>query len=169
MAVVGLVLQFADAFPEHREERKTVVIISLGVFLGVAASTFSKAQYNITGNVDARYLLLFALVAATAAFALLAALAGTEAKRDTAGVAAMGFGGVFLISGMAIGIGSVERDPYLSVDETLLLATASEQQQDFDRATDLLKTLYARLDGEREATLTKRIEQIELKQASKIK
>ena len=31
--LLGLVLQLKDAFPEHRETRKTIVLLVLGIFL----------------------------------------------------------------------------------------------------------------------------------------
>lgn len=41
-SLIGLVLQFKDAFPEHRDIRRTTVVLLLGVFFGtLLASLFS--------------------------------------------------------------------------------------------------------------------------------
>jgi len=58
IAVVGIVLQLSDAFPEHRETRKVIVFLAIGVFLGMLASASAGANYNVAGNVDAGWALL---------------------------------------------------------------------------------------------------------------
>ena len=36
--ILGLILTLSDAFPEHREIRKTVFLLVLGVFVGALVS-----------------------------------------------------------------------------------------------------------------------------------
>lgn len=147
IAVVGIVLQLFDAFPGHRETRKVIVFMSIGLFLGILASAALGAEYNITGNVDRRFILLYGLAGGAAAFGLLAVFVTEEARRDAAGIAALGFGGAFIATGFVVAMGSAEREPRYSSDEILMLADAAEQAGQYETAIDRLEELDGRLSN----------------------
>ncbi len=46
-SLLVLVLQLKDAFPEHREVRKTVFLIVLGVFIGTIISAFQHVSIKL--------------------------------------------------------------------------------------------------------------------------
>jgi hypothetical protein len=143
IAVIGIILQLVDAFPDHRETRKAVVVMALGVFVGVGISTLLNTKFSVTGNFDARYGLLYGIAAITTLFGLLAALLGNSEKRDIAGVAA-GVGVLlFVASGLAVGISWTERVPYLSKDELIALASHAERQGAYEKAIERLMELDA--------------------------
>lgn len=166
IAVVGIILQLADAFPEHRETRKVIVFLSIGVFIGIVASAGLGAKYQITGDVDRRFALLYGLAAVAAGFGLIAVFVSDPARRDVAGVVAAAFGAVFIAAGLFVGVGSAEREPRYSADEILILANAAEQAGQYETAIDRLEELDARLPGEDASErVQKRIRKIRERQA----
>ena len=46
--LLGVLLQFKDAFPEHRETRKAIVLLLLGVFVGSMVATLLNSQFSVT-------------------------------------------------------------------------------------------------------------------------
>ncbi|HEX8419453.1 MAG TPA: hypothetical protein VF638_05510 [Sphingomonas sp.] len=168
IAIVGIVLQLIDAFPTHREARRSVATVAVGIFLGVAASSFSRAQYNISGNIDRQFVLLFALLAVTVVFGLLAALLGDPKRRDAAGMIGLCFGLVFLAAGamVAAGASPAQDQPKFSTDELLLVAGRAEQQGKPDVAIAHLERLATQLaSSEARAQVRQRIRKLEQAQA----
>lgn len=161
IAVVGITLQLSDAFPEHRETRKAIVFISIGLFFGILASAALGAKYNISGNVDRRFALLFGLAGAATAFGLLMVIVTDEARRIAAGSVALALAGAFIVTGFFVAVGSIERAPRYSADEILLLANAAEQAGQYEIAIDRLEELDDRLSsGEGSERIQKRIRKI---------
>ncbi len=166
IAVVGIVLQVSNAFPEHQETRKVIVVLSLGVFVGVAISAALGATYNVTGNVDRRFALLYGLAGAGAFFALLAILIKDDARQQMAAAAAFGTGVIFLIAGAVVAAGAGDRVPQYSTDEVLILANSAEQSRQFETAIDRLKELEQRLDSpEAREAIRVRIKKLKAMQA----
>lgn len=161
IAVVGITLQLFDAFPEHRETRKVIVFMSIGLFLGILASAALGAQYSITGNVDRRFALLYGLAGSAAVFGLLAVAVSDEARRNAAGAVAFCFGGAFLVTGLFVAGGSTETRYEYSTDEVLMLANAAEQAGQYEIAIDRLEELDKRLnDVDGSERVRKRIKKI---------
>lgn len=162
IAVVGIALQVADAFPEHRETRKAVVLLAIGTFIGIAASALLGAKYNITGDVDRRFALLYGLAGGAGVFALLGVFIGDEKRRDAASIASLIFVGLFLVTGMVVGAGTIEPSPQYSTDEILVLADTAEQRGQFETAIDRLEELKDRLRSKPAADeVQKRIDRLE--------
>jgi cytochrome bd-type quinol oxidase subunit 2 len=162
IAVVGIVLQIADAFPEHREVRKTIVILSCGVFLGMLASGFAGAHYNITGNVDRQFALLFTLAGIAVLFALFAVFVVEEKKRTAAGTAAGMAFCAFIIVGFAVVLGTFPKSYDYSSEELLLLAATAERQGQYDRAIERLHALEEKLtNADAQAAVSRRIAKLE--------
>jgi hypothetical protein len=166
IAVVGIVLQVADAFPEHREIRKVIVYLSLGVFVGVAVSAMLGATYNITGNVDRRFALLYGLGAIGALFGLIAIISQNDQRQQMAAAMALGAAGLFLLSGFAVALGSADRAPDFSTDEILLLADSAENSGQVQTAIDRLEELKQRLNNtEARTKVQRRIDKLQASQA----
>ena len=164
IAIVGIVLQLADAFPEHRETRKTVVIMSIGFFAGAIGNGVFSAKYNITGDFSSKYAILFALAFILFVFGLLATLLSDDKKRDNASVVAGGAAILFLLTGFAVAMSGIDRDPVLSTDELLVLAKNAESHGQYEHAVDLNRQLKARLPSGADAEIQNRIDILEQQQ-----
>lgn len=168
IAIVGIVLQIADAFPEHRETRKAIVTICIGFFVGVISSALINTRYQITGNFDSRYAILFSLIAISLAFGLMAVLLSDVKKREAAGAAA-GIGVVvFAFAGFGIGLGSIDRNLDLTTDEVAALAARAEQRGEYEKALAHLRNLQMRLNGESSVRVRQRIENVEKARAAAV-
>jgi len=166
IAVVGIVLQVADAFPEHRETRKAVVLLALGVFIGIVASALLGAKYQITGDVDRRFVLLYVLAGLGGLFALTAVMIPDEKRRDVASSTAGVFAALFLVSGFAISLGTISRPDQYSTDEILLLANSAEQRGQYETAIDRLEQLRGRLNAQAaQDVIQKRIDRLQAAQS----
>lgn len=147
IAVVGIVLQLSDAFPEHRETRKVIVVLAIGVFLGMVASASAGATYNVTGNVDAKWALLFGLAGLVGLFGLIAAFSNSDARQQIAFTVSGGAGVLFLITGFAIALGSQAPVYNYSTDEILQLAQSAEQRGQYEIAITRLEEAHRRLES----------------------
>jgi len=148
IAIVGILLQISGAFPEHKEVRKTIVTISIGLFLGVGISSLLNADLQITGNVDNRYALLFSLVGIAFFFGIVATVVPDDKRRNIAATSAGIATFIFLACGLAIGINaSVSGGPptyEVTTDELVLLANAAEQRRAYGEAIGYLERLRHR-------------------------
>ncbi|MEP7351093.1 MAG: hypothetical protein ABI668_14230 [Sphingorhabdus sp.] len=158
IAIVGIILQFADAFPEHRETRKVIVVMCIGFFVGSLANALSGATYNVTGNVDYKAVIIFSLLAVLILFALLGTLLNDEKKRDSASGAAWVAVGLFVLAGFVVSLSGIEQDPTLSTDEIILLARSAETRGDIDRAIALNKQLKSRVSSPADDIIQKKID-----------
>lgn len=169
IAVVGIVLQISDAFPDHREIRKTVVFVSIGVFLGILASAVAGAEYHITGNIDRRYAILFAILTCAVASVILAMVFKDDGRQTVASACAAGFMLIFFFGGAAVAVGESERRYEYTIDEVSLLADRAEKMGDYTTALDRLNELNGRVRsyGGNER-IRKRVERIQALQEAKI-
>lgn len=147
IAVVGIVLQLSDAFPEHRETRKVIVFLAIGVFLGMVASALAGANYNVTGNVDAKWALLFGLAGLVGLFGVVAVLTNSDAKQQIAVGLSCGAGVLFFLTGFAVAVGSQRETYSYSTDEVLQLAQSAEQRGQYEIAITRLKEARDRVDS----------------------
>ena len=162
IAILGIILQIADAFPEHRETRKAIVLLTIGIFLGILTSAVLGVQYSITGNVDRRFALLYGLAGVAALFALTAIAVVDAKRREVALALAASAAGLFLVSGFVVGLSSVEPAERYSNDEILLLANDAEQRGRFDLAIERLEELNRRVrDDQASKILEGRISKIQ--------
>ncbi len=167
IAVVGIVLQLADAFPEHRETRKVIVVMAIGIFLGILASSMLGARYNVTGNVDRRFALLYALLGISFFFGIVAVIVSDEKRREASLILGGISGAAFLIAGFAVAVGSSPNvGSRYSTDEILLLANAAERRGQYETALDRLAELESRMptSGAR-AAIKQRIERVQAAQS----
>lgn len=169
IAVVGIVLQISDAFPEHRETRKTVVFVSVGVFLGILASAAAGAEYQITGNIDRRYAILFAILICALICVSLAVVVKDIGRQTVAASCAAGFMVILFFGGLAVAVGEAGPNYQYTIDEISMLADRAQNMGDYDTALDRLDELDARIrSNEGNEKIRKRVEQIRALQETKI-
>lgn len=158
IALVGIVLQISDAFPEHRETRKVIVLLSIGLFIGIAASAALGAKYQVTGNVDRRFALLYAIAGFAAFFGIVSIFVDDRNRRETALALAGSAAGIFILSGFFVAIGSQEPEPIYSEEEILILANDAEQKGRYELAIKRLAEMQTRTrDDEAHRRLADRI------------
>lgn len=166
IAVVGIILQLADAFPEHRETRKVIVLLSVGVFIGIAASALLGTRYEIKGQVNAKYLLLLCIFSAAVVFAAVALLFRDEQRRAIATGTALVAVAVFCITGLGFGLAGARSPESYSTDEIMALADRAQQSGQYEVALTRLEEVRSRMKSDAAATaIQKRIESISLLQA----
>ncbi|EQB12668.1 hypothetical protein [Sphingobium lactosutens] len=145
IAVVGIVLQLADAFPEHREVRKAIFLMSIGLFLGIVASAALGAQYQITGNIDRQFALLFGLAGLAAVFAFTAIFLPDVDRRNVAMSASLGSALAFCATGLFIVLGAVPNvTNQYSTDEIAVLADHAQRSGQKQLAIERLQELSNR-------------------------
>lgn len=165
IAVVGIVLQLSDAFPDHPEVRKALVYLAIGVFLGIVASAALGARYEITGNVDRRFALLFSLAGMAAVFGTLATFMKDEPRRKVAILMTAIFGAGFVMTGFVVMAGSSPGASRYSSDEILLLANSAEQKGQYETAIERLGEFKQGLPDEKAQQLVEeRIDALRRKQ-----
>lgn len=129
------------------------MFLAIGLFLGIAASSLLGADYQIKGNVDRRFVLLFALVGLGALFGTVAIAVGDPQRREVALILAGCCGLAFTATGFMVALGSMGGDGPVrrvfsySTDEVLLLANAAERNGQYEMAIQRLEELQERLDG----------------------
>lgn len=168
IAILGIAMQIFGAFPEHKEARNTVVTLSIGVFIGAALSMALQTRYQLTGNFNSSYALLFFLAAGALVFFGFATLLDDREKRDAATWPAGIFTGVFLLTGLVIGLGSIERAPSLTKDEIIILVNAAENRGDFETAIGHLEQLRLQGDETVDSAISARIQQLERRQLQRV-
>jgi hypothetical protein len=152
--LLGLFLQVKDSFPEHREARKTIVLLVIGVFLGAAISLLTGVKLILTAEIGAFQVLVAAIVLVLAFISLAAAFAGNAERRN----ALFGFAGVgtiallfilmfgSLTSGTTYHQVAIEKER-ISIDELMLLIGAAESRSDYERALMYLELAESRLEA----------------------
>jgi len=149
--LLGLALQLKDAFPEHRETRKTIVLLVLGIFLGSLVSAIRGVRLDIGATLSPTQILIGVFTAVLAFVAVVAAFA-REPQRRMELFAFTGIGTVALfVLLFATGLGSVEESraqrerQQINLEELLMLADTSIAKENYERALILLAEAKKRL------------------------
>lgn len=172
-SLLGLVLQFKDAFKEHREARNAIVFIVLGVFIGSLITSIRGVSIDFGGaSISPFQALIAAFVLVLAVIAFIGAVAKeSERRNELFGFAGMGLVGLIILLFMG-SIGSAiyredERElKKLRIEEFVDLATLQDSRGNYDRAIFLLTEARSRVssDADRRKVLEDRIREIERKQ-----
>lgn len=106
--LLGLVLQFMDSFPEHRETRKTVVVLVIGVFVGSAIASLKGVKVEFGATVTPFQVLIGVYVFVLAFIAIAAVLTNDSQRRgELFAFTGMGTVGLFIVLFIG-GLGSLE-------------------------------------------------------------
>jgi hypothetical protein len=165
--LLGLILQLKDSFPEHREVRKTIVLLVIGVFVGSVIASLKGVKVDFGASIRpfeilvAVFVTVLAIVAIAGAFTL-------ESTRRSELFAFSGVGTFALFVLLMFGsAGDSERDrKKVNVEELLELSTLHASRGSYDRALLFLEEAKSRLlrQDERRKVLDDRIQDIKRKQ-----
>ena len=167
--LLGFVLQFRDVFPEHRELRKKVVLVIMGVFVGTLLGALQRVNVTVAAPltwfpvlVGALLLMLFII--------LLGALFAQEKERRKELYIAFGWLLVAVLIVLLVGWlatrESLKETKSLSTDELLILVDSNVSKGNYDAAIRWLECIrdrVSRLD-QRFESATERIDELKRKQ-----
>lgn len=173
--LLGLILQLKDSFPEHRETRKTIFLLVIGVFAGSVIASLKGAKVEFGATVSSFEVIgaIFIVVLATAA------IVATFTKETTRrydlfhfliwGTIALF---IFLFAGNVSGIESNRDDrnrKRVSIEELMELSELNASRGNYERALMFLEEVKNRLPSQdgRISQLDNRIQDIKQKQIAK--
>jgi len=172
--LLGLLLQFKDSFPEHRDIRKSVVLIVIGVFVGSLVSSLRGVKVDFGTTISPFEVLVGVYASVLAIIAMLGALSSDGKRRyelfSFAGLGTVGLFVLLLFGSMVSGVDSREERErkQLTIEELMELSNANAARGNYDRALyfiDLAKLRIPRSD-ERFKSLESRVSEIKIKQVS---
>ena len=170
--LLGLMLQLKDSFPEHRETRKTVVLLVIGVFIGSVIASLKGVKVEFGAAISP----FEALVAVFVAVLAIVAIAGAFTRESVRRAELFAFSGVGTLALFMLllfgGIGSVEDSradrsrKQVSIEELIELSTLNVSRGSFERALIFLEEAKSRLphEDDRRQALDDRIQDIKMKQ-----
>ena len=149
--LLGLVLQLKDAFPEHREARKAIVMLVIGVFVGSLISALRGVKVDFGATVSPSQVLVGVFVAVLAFVAVVAAFT-REPQRRIELFAFTGIGTVALfflllfVSMDSVADSRAERErQQINLEELVTLVDLAVAKQSYERALVLLGEARRRL------------------------
>jgi hypothetical protein len=167
--LLGLLLQLKDIFPEHREIRKTVVLLIIGIFVGSVITSVKGIKVDFGSTVRPFEILVALFVAVLAIVAITGAFTRDDIRRyqlfqfSGAGTFALF---VLLFFG-SVGETQVERERrHLNIEELLELSGIQQSHGNYDRALYFLQEAKGRIPAtdERRKILDDRMREIRKKQ-----
>lgn len=141
--LLGLLIQLTDIFPHHREARKSLVLIVVGLFAGTLIGTFQKISVTLAFPLTGLYVLVGAIIAVVFVLLIAATLTSDKEKRNQL-FRASGVGtlllflilfGQLMLTSPAATSRSFDR---ISNDELLTLSKSSEEKGNIERSIYLL-------------------------------
>jgi hypothetical protein len=149
--LLGLALQLKDVFPEHRETRKTIVMLVIGVFVGSLVSALRGVRVEFGATIAPSQVLVAVFVAVLAFAAVVAAFTKDPQRRgELFAFTGIGTAALFLLL-VFVGMGSLEDNraererQQISLEELITLADLAVSRQNFERALLLLGEAKRRL------------------------
>ena len=170
--LLGLMLQLKDSFPEHREARKTLVLIVIGIFIGSVITSLKGVEVEFGASISPFEVLVSVFVAVLAVVAIAGAFTKETVRRSEL-FAFSGFGTLALFVLLMLGgVGSLEENraerdrKQVNIEELLELSALQASRGSFERTLLLLEEAKSRLpqkDGRRKA-LDERAQELKRKQ-----
>ncbi|WP_211474923.1 hypothetical protein [Collimonas humicola] len=173
-SVLGIMLQFKDSFPEHRETRKAVFMLVLGIFVGSIIGGLRGVKVDFGVAITSSQIVLWVLVFVTAGIAIVGAFVKDQTRRGELFImSAVGIVATFILlafGGMSgIEDSRIERQrKQLTVEEILELSTNATARGNYERALTFIEDAKSRLllNDERLKILDDRIRDIKNQQVS---
>ena len=173
--LLGLILQLKDSFPEHRETRKTIFLLVIGIFMGSVIASLKGVKVEFGATISSFEVIgaIFIVVLATAA---IVATFTKEANRRYDLFRFLIFGTVALFMLLFVGnVSGIEsnRDDRnrkrVSIEELMELSELNTSRGNFERALMFLDEVKNRLprQDERISQIDNRIQYIKQKQIAK--
>lgn len=170
--LIGLLFQFKDVFPEHRETRKTVVVLVTGIFVGTLISTARGIKVEMGGSIQTSQVVVFAVVCVLVLACIVVLFTNDQARRND--IYPLIAGGVIVVLvimfGQAIASAqnsNTERElNQVSLEEIMQLANAASLHGNYQRALLWLDSAKSRVasDTEQLQSIEKREQDIRKKQ-----
>ena len=150
-ALLSLALQFIDVFPEHRETRKTIVLLVIGIFVGSLVSALRGVKVDIGATLSSTDIIKYGLSSVIFFVVVVAAFVrDPERRMQLFMVAGAGTVALFVLL-FATGLASTndsraERDRQkITLEELLTLADMASSKENYERALILLAEAKTRL------------------------
>lgn len=148
--LLGLFIQFKDGFAEHREARKTIVFLLLGIFVGSLISAARGIKVDFGASISPINALV-AFVAVVVAFVAVVAIFTREAERRGEMFGFTAFGALVLlvlVLGAAIASSTDTRRiaEQLTLEELITLADSAETRGSYERALFMLEKARTGMD-----------------------
>ena len=170
--LLGLLIQFKDGFAEHREIRRTIVLLIVGIFVGSLLSAIKGIKIDLGASISP----INALIAFTALVVGFVAVAATftgdaERRGELFGFTALGGLLVLVLvagAGIASSTGGRPSAEQLSLEELMNLADNADSRGNFERAIFMLERARQTmpLKDERREVLSRREKAIKEKQVA---
>lgn len=175
--LLGLFLQLRDVFPEHREVRRTTVVLLVGVFFGTLISSFFTLKSTFPASVSTLTVAVCVFLLVICFLVIVACFSADRQKREelfaVAGIS--GFAVLVLLFFNALGqrpVSDCRLTNFFRDDEVIRMAEREEEEGNFQRAITFLEELHRpllRLDAREDevraaAALGKSIDRIRAKQ-----
>jgi hypothetical protein len=160
---LGLVLQFKDSFPEHRDLRKNVVLLVIGVFVGSVITSFKGVKADFGGSITPYQSLIGVVLAVLVFVCVVAVFTKDNGRRgDLFVFSAFGTGVLLLLLIGGAMAASKSADERASLEELLYLVNYEVEHRSYERALMFLEEAKSRLEttDDRRKDLDNREEQI---------
>lgn len=167
--LLGLVLQFKDSFPEHRDLRKNVVLLVIGVFVGSLITTFKGVKADFGASITGYQALIGVLLAVLVFVSAVAAFTKDGTRRaELFTFTAFGTGVLLLLLLGGAVASSKSIDERTSLEELLYLSNYEIEHKNYERALMFLDEAKTRLseNDDRRKDLDDREAQIKKMQIS---
>jgi len=150
--ILGLFIQIKDVFPQHRETRKNVIFIILGLFIGTLIGSLQRINVTFSVPMSGLYLLVGAIIIVVFVVLISAVFTDDNEKRvQLFGVSGAGAGllfiilfGHFVLQSPAATSRSVDK---ITNDELLLLADTNKGKGNFERSIYFLEEIKGDLNS----------------------
>ena len=150
--ILGLFIQIKDVFPQHREKRKDVIFIILGLFIGTLIGSLQRINVTFSVPMSGLYLLVGAIIIVVFMVLISAVFTDDNEKRmQLFGVSGAGAGLLFIIlfghsllQASAVTSRSVDK---ITNDELLLLADTNKEKGNFERSIYFLEEIKEDLNS----------------------
>ncbi len=167
--LLGFVLQFRDVFPAHRELRKNVVLVIMGVFVGTLLGALQRVSITVAAPLTWFPILVAALLLILFII-LVGALFAQENERRKQLYIAFGWFLTAILLVLLVGNMLTRKWPKetqsLSTDEILILVDSNVSKGNYDAAIHWLECIRDRVSRRdpRFTSATRRIDELKQKQ-----
>jgi len=167
--LIGVVLQFRDVFPAHRELRKTIVLVMIGVFVGTLLGALQRVNVTVAAPLTWFPVLVAALLLILFIILVGALFAQEKERRKELYIA---FGWFLVAVLLVLGTGTLatressKETQLLSIDELLVLVDSNVSKGNYDAAIRWLEYIRDRVSRQdpRFESASKRIDDLKRKQ-----
>lgn len=173
-SLIGLVLQFKDAFPEHRETRKTVVVLLLGVFFGCIITSLFSLKSSLPAEISPLTISIGVFLVIICLLVTVACFATDSSKRNDLFTVACLAGVVVLIllffeSQKNRPVQECDLKHFLYEDEIFKLADDQASKGNYERAIVFLQQTLpsVSIKDPRTAIIMKRIQELRARQLNR--